>query len=87
MWYLLFTILLLSLPWFFIGYWILKTGVNIYSAPYFFALSLKNNLTLPLSNAVTLPGLQLFSGNFKFLRVYALPVPRFIALFLLYFLR
>ena len=85
--YLLFTILLLSLPWFFIGYWILKTGVNIYSAPYFFAFSFKNNLLLPLLNAVTQPGLQLFSGNFKFLRVYASPLSSFIALFLYYFLR
>jgi hypothetical protein len=50
MWYLLFTILLLSLPWFFIGYWILKTGVNLYSAPYFFALPPEIR---PLANALT----------------------------------
>ena len=51
--YLLFTILLLSLPWFFIGYWILKTGVNLYSAPYFFAPPSEKNRTRPFVNAVT----------------------------------
>jgi hypothetical protein len=41
---LLFTILVLSLSWFFIGYWILKTGVNLYSAPNFFAPTPRNKI-------------------------------------------
>src|ERR1700733_9325450 len=30
------TIVLLLLQWFFIGYWILKTGLNFHSGPFFF---------------------------------------------------
>jgi len=29
-------IVLLFLQWFFIGYWILKTGLNFHSGPFFF---------------------------------------------------
>jgi hypothetical protein len=35
-WYFLLRILLLSLSWFFIGYWILKTGLDFYPGPNFF---------------------------------------------------
>jgi len=36
LWYFFSGLLLLSLSWFFIGYWILKTGLDFYPGPNFF---------------------------------------------------
>ena len=36
--------LLLLLPWFFIGYWILKTGLDIYPGPFLFLAFLPSHV-------------------------------------------
>src|SRR5258708_38935897 len=57
MWYFLFSILYLSLHWFFIGYWILKTGLDFYPGPHFFYASSVflsfDATTFPLINAAS----------------------------------
>jgi hypothetical protein len=58
--------LLLLLPWFFIGYWILKTGLDIYPGPFFYFIDLRSAGLWPalfstrlLKMCPDIPGLRL----------------------------
>jgi len=48
---LLNRIVLLFLHWFFIGYWILKTGLDVYPGPFFLRYNRKKNLIMALRAA------------------------------------
>jgi hypothetical protein len=64
--YFLFRILFLSLPWFFIGYWILKTGLDFYPGPNFFLIQLSTERVCFLTNEGNFPLLCIKPANMYF---------------------